>query len=149
MPGPRWIISPFGPGSAPALYRIEATAGPGSGVRILNAPVASAFRESMRVGKQNLYTRSKYPTGDRNPRSHEFSMQLIAMDNDRSGQGFGLAVLIALYSSLIERSGKGGLIIVGSLNLGGSVELPDEMSVRINIDFYADAMDAFGKGILD
>jgi ATP-dependent Lon protease len=34
-----------------------------------------------------------------------------------------LAVLVALCSGLLERSIKGGLIVVGALNLGGSVEL--------------------------
>jgi ATP-dependent Lon protease len=32
-------------------------------------------------------------------------------------------VLIALAGGLLERSTRGGLIIVGSLNLGGSVEM--------------------------
>ena len=45
------------------------------------------------------------------------------MDVERSGQGLGLPVLIALCGSLIERSVKGGLIIVGALNLGGSIEM--------------------------
>lgn len=46
-----------------------------------------------------------------------------AMDTDRSGMGIGLPVLVALASSLLERSTKGGLIVVGSLNLGGSIEM--------------------------
>ena len=122
-PGQVWAISPGGVDSTPALYRIEATSGPGSGVKILNAPVPPQFRESVRYGEQNLYTRAKELVGDRDPRSHEFSMQLRAMDADRSGAGVGLPVLISLCSSLLERSIKGGLIIVGSLNLGGSVEM--------------------------
>ncbi len=122
-PGQVWAISPGGQDAAPALYRIEATVGPGSGVKILNAPVPPAFRESVRYGEQNLYTRARELVGDRDPRSHEFSIQLRAMDNDRSGQGLGLPVLIALCGGLIERSVKGGLIIVGALNLGGSIEI--------------------------
>lgn len=122
-PGQVWAISPGGVDSTPALYRIEATSGPGSGVKILNAPVPPQFRESVRYGEQNLYTRAKELVGDRDPRSHEFSIQLRAMDTDRSGAGVGLPVLISLCSSLLERSIKGGLIIVGSLNLGGSVEM--------------------------
>ncbi len=52
------------------------------------------------------------------------------MDTDRSGAGVGLPVLISLCSSLLERSIKGGLIIVGSLNLGGSVEMvPNPVSL--------------------
>ncbi len=122
-PGQVWSISPGGNGTSPALYRIEATAGPGGGVRILNAPVPPAFRESVRYGEQNLYTQAKDLVGDRAPRAHEFSIQLRSMDMDTTGQGLGLAVLIALCGALIEKSTKGGLIIVGTLNLGGSVEL--------------------------
>ena len=122
-PGQVWAISPGGQDVAPSLYRIEVTVGPGAGVRILNAPVPPAFRESVRYGKQNLYTRAKELVGDRDPREHEFSVQLRAIHADRSGAGLGLAVLVALCSGRLERSIKGGLIVVGALNLGGSVEL--------------------------
>lgn len=129
-PGQVWTISPGSQGSPPALYRLEVTVGPGSGVKILNAPVSPAFRESVRYGEQNLYTRAKDMVGDRDPRAHEFSVQLRAMDSDASGQGVGLAVVAALCSALIERSIKGGLVVVGALNLGGSVELiPNPVAV--------------------
>ena len=129
-PGQVWAISPGGQEASPALYRIEATVGPGSGVKILNTPVPPAFRESVRYGEQNLYIRGKDLVGDRDPRSHEFSVQLRSMDIDSSGHGLGLSVLIALCGGLIERSVKGGLIIVGALNLGGSVELiPNPVAV--------------------
>lgn len=129
-PGQVWTISPGAQDANPALYRIEATAGPGNGVKILNVPVPPAFRESVRYGEQNLYARSKELVGDRDPRSHEFSIQLRAMDVDTSGHGLGLPVLVALCGALIERSVKGGLIIVGALNLGGSIELiPNPVAV--------------------
>lgn len=129
-PGQVWAISPGGQDASPALYRIEVTVGPGSGVKILNSPVPPAFRESVRYGEQNLYVRAKELVGDRDPRAHEFSIQLRAMDVERSGQGLGLPVLIALCGSLIERSVKGGLIIVGALNLGGSIEMiPNPVAV--------------------
>ena len=92
-PGQVWAISPGGQEAAPSLYRIEATSGPGGGVKILNAPVPPAFRESVRYGEQNLYSQAKELVGDRDPRSHEFSVQLRAMDTDRSGHGLGLPVL--------------------------------------------------------
>ncbi len=121
-PGQVWAINPGGQDSSPGLYRIEVTVGPGSGVKILNVPTQPSFRESVKYGEQNLYTKAKELVGDRDPRSHEFSIQLRAMDADRSGSGLGLAVLIALCSGLLERSIKGGLIIAGALNLGGSIE---------------------------
>ena len=121
-PGQVWGIGPGGPETGPCLYRIEVTAGKGSGVRILNAPVPPAFRESVRYAEQNLYARAKDLVGDRDPRSHEFSVQLRAMDNERTGTALGLPALLALCGALLEKSIKGGLIVVGALNLGGSVE---------------------------
>jgi ATP-dependent Lon protease len=129
-PGQVWAVSPGGDGGAPSLYRIEATAGPGSGAKVLNAPIPPPFRECVRYAEQNLYTRAKELVGDRDPRSHEFAVQLRAVDNDRSGQGLGLGVLVALCSGLIERSTRGGLIVAGALNLGGSIEmLPNPVAV--------------------
>lgn len=122
-PGQVWAISPGGPNAGPCLYRIEVTVGPGGGVKILNTPAPPGFRESVKFGEQNLYTQSKSLVGDRDPRGHEFSIQMRAMDNDRSGEGLGLPVLVALAGALLERSTKGGLIVVGSLNLGGSLEM--------------------------
>ena len=121
-PGQVWGIGPGGSETGPSLYRIEVAAGKGSGVRILNAPVPPPFRESVRYAEQNLYARAKELVGDRDPRSHEFSVQLRAMDNERTGTALGLPALLALCSGLLETSIKGGLIVVGALNLGGSVE---------------------------
>ncbi|GAB4384142.1 MAG: protease Lon-related BREX system protein BrxL [Phycisphaerales bacterium] len=122
-PGQVWAISPGGPETSASLYRIEVTVGPGSGVRILNHPVPPLFRESVLVAEQNLYSRAKELVGSRDPRGHEFSIQLRTMDNDRSGAGIGFATLVALVGALIERNTRGGAVIVGSLNLGGSVDM--------------------------
>ena len=66
--------------------------------------------------------------GDRDPRAHEFSVQLRALDNDRSGTSLGLPALMALCSGLLEKSTKGGLIVVGALNLGGSSRVSHQRS---------------------
>ena len=129
-PGQVWAISPGTPEAGPGLYRVEVTCGPGSGVRILNTPTPPAFRESVKVGEQNLYARSKVLVGDREPRDHEFTIQVRAMDTDKNGSGLGLPVLTALTGALLERNTEGGLIVVGALNLGGSVELvPNAVAV--------------------
>ena len=122
-PGQVWAVSLGAPETGPGLYRIEATCGPGGGVRILNQPTPPAFRESVRVGEQNLYTRAKDLVGDRNPREEEFSIQMRAMDSDKSGVGVGLPVLVALCGTLLGRNTRGGTIVVGALNLGGSIEM--------------------------
>lgn len=129
-PGQVWGVGPGTPETGPGLYRIEITCGPGNGVRILNQPTPPSFRESVRVGEQNLYARAKELVGDRDPREHDFSIQMRAMDADKTGAGLGLPVLVALCSSLVSRNTRGGTIIVGNLNLGGSVE-PVLNAVRV------------------
>ncbi|MBP8951883.1 MAG: protease Lon-related BREX system protein BrxL [Armatimonadetes bacterium] len=121
-PGQVWAISPGGTDENPGLYRVDVTEGPGTGVKILNQPVAPAFRESVRYAEQNLYARAKELVGDRQPRDHEFSLQVRSFDASRSGAGLGLPTLLALCSSLLQRSLKGGLIAIGALNLGGTVD---------------------------
>ncbi len=121
-PGQVFAVGSGGHDEATSLYRIEVTEGPGGGVRILNQAPPAPFRESVRLAEQNLYARARDLVGDRNPREHEFVVQLRSFDSGRSGANLGVAVLIALSSALLSRSLKGGLAIVGGLNLGGSVE---------------------------
>ncbi|HEY5484775.1 MAG TPA: BREX system Lon protease-like protein BrxL [Propionibacteriaceae bacterium] len=121
-PGQVWAISPGGEGENPGLYRIDVTVGPGSGVRILNQPTPAPFRESARVAEQNLLVRARELVGDREPRQHEFNIQLRGFDAARSGASLGLPTLLALASALLERSLRGGLIATGGLNLGGGID---------------------------
>ncbi|MCW1936898.1 hypothetical protein OMD46_12245 [Pseudomonas sp. MDMC_285] len=123
-PGQIWAISEGGADidDNAGLYRIEVNGGPGSGVKILNNPAPAAFKESVRYAEQNLYSRSVQLVGDRDPRSHEFSIQLRAFDAAKRGSKLGMAALIAMCSNLLKKSVKGGLIVVGEINLGGSIE---------------------------
>ncbi|MFA5229186.1 MAG: BREX system Lon protease-like protein BrxL [Candidatus Paceibacterota bacterium] len=122
-PGQIWTINMGGNHDEPTgLYKIEINAMPGSGVKILNKPAPPAFQECVRYAEQNLYSKAKELVGDRDSRNHEFSVQLRAFDASKSGNGMGMAVLIGLCSSMLEKHIKGGLIIVGQLNLGGSLD---------------------------
>jgi ATP-dependent Lon protease len=49
-------------------------------------------------------------------------VQLRAFDTARSGSKLGVATLVALSTSLLKKSLRGGLVIVGEINLGGSIE---------------------------
>ncbi|MDD3247486.1 MAG: BREX system Lon protease-like protein BrxL [Methanosarcina sp.] len=121
-PGQVWALSPGSIDEHPGLYRIEVNEGPGSGVKILNKPVPPAFRESVNYAEQNLYSRFMQLVGDKDPRHHEFTVQLRAFDVSKSGAKLGMASLVALCTSLLRRSVRGGLIITGEVALGGSIE---------------------------
>ena len=79
-PGQVWAISPGGPDEGAGLYRVDVNVGPGAGVRIVNFPAPGPFRESIKYGEQNLVMRARELVGDRDPRQHEFTVQLRAFD---------------------------------------------------------------------
>lgn len=122
-PGQVWAVSPGSPETGPGLHRIEISVGPGSGAKILNQPTPPAFRESVKVGEQNLYARGKELIGDRDPRGHEYSIQMRPHDNEKTGVGIGLPVLVAMVGGLLDRNTRGSTVVVGQLNLGGSLEM--------------------------
>ena len=176
-PGQLWVISPGGQDEHAGLSRLDTTVGPGAGVRILNQPPPPPFKESVKCAEQNLYTRAKQLVGDRDTREHEFSVQLRAFDAAKSGTAVGVGVMIALCSALLQKGIQGGHVVVGGLNLGGSIDpvysavnvvelavekgatkivisisarrlmnnLPDELALKINIQYYTDVREVLLK----
>ncbi len=120
--GQVWAMSPGGTDENAGLFRIEVTEGPGSGTKILNQSPPGPLKESVRCAEQNLYARARELVGDRDPRSHEFTIQFRAFDACKSAAATGIPILLAMSSALVERSLEGGLVVVGGLNLGGSIE---------------------------
>jgi ATP-dependent Lon protease len=117
-----WAIGYGGQDENPGLYRIEVNESRGSGVRIVNKPAPGPFRESVKCSEKNLSSRANELIGDRDPSQHEFTIQLLAVDAARSGASLGVPVLLASCSALLKKSLKGGLIVVGGLNLGGGID---------------------------
>ena len=99
-------------------------------MRILNQPTPPAFRESVKVAEQNLYSQARSLIGDRDPRAHEFTVQLRAMDSDKTGGSLSVAAIAGLCGAILDKNTRGSTIIAGALTLGGSMEaLPN--AVRI------------------
>jgi ATP-dependent Lon protease len=76
----------------------------------------------MGYAEQNLNARSTQLVGDKDPRHHEFTVQLRAFDTAKSGAKLGVAALVTFCTALLKKRVRGGLIIVGEINLGGSIE---------------------------
>jgi len=121
-PGQVWAISPGGQDEYAGLFRIEVNASPGSGVKVINKPTPPPFSESIKQAEQNLLARAKELVGDRDPRRTEFTVQLRAFDSAKTGAALGVPALLALSGALLEKSLKGGLIVVGGINLGGALD---------------------------
>ncbi|MGP4976732.1 protease Lon-related BREX system protein BrxL [Brachybacterium tyrofermentans] len=122
-PGQVWGLAEGSSETGPGLYRIEAADTPGSGARgLLNQAAPAPLRESYKVADQNLVAQSRLLVGDRNPREHNITAQVRALDASKTGNGLGLPILLAMTSAMLQRPLKGGLIAVGNLSLGGGVE---------------------------
>lgn len=121
-PGHVWAISPGGGDEGAGLYRLEVNETAGSGMRLANIGASGPLRESVQAAYQNLLSRSRDLVGDRDPRHHELTVQARAMDVARAGAHLGVPVLLAFASAVLGKSLKGGLVVVGGLTVGGSLE---------------------------
>ena len=83
-PGQIWALDAGGQEDSTGLYKIEVNVGPGSSVKILNKPAPPQFQECVKYAEQNLYSKTKELVGDRDSRSHEFSILLRAFDASKS-----------------------------------------------------------------
>ena len=70
-----------------------------------------------------LPSKTQALVGNRDPSAHEFSIQLRSFSSAKSGAGTGMVALIAMSTALLEKNVKGGMVIAGQLNLGGSLDL--------------------------
>jgi len=141
--GQVWTISPGGQDEGTGLFRIEVNETSGGGVKILNQSPPGPFKESVRIAEQNLYAHARELVGERNPREHEFSIQLRAFDAARNGSDVGIPVLMGLCSALLRKPIKGGLIISGGITLGGSLE-----PIHNPIDLVELAMEKGAEAVL-
>ena len=71
---------------------------------------------------QNLYARAQQLVGDRDPRSHEFSVQLRALMRRSQVPRPELRRSRCPVQCLVEKSVRGGLVVVGEVTLGGTIE---------------------------
>ena len=93
-------------GDGAALLSVQALVSGYGGVRILNQAPPAPFRESLKVAEQNLYSRSRELVGDRNPREHEFAVQLRAMDANKSGAQLAWDLLRKHWSTANQKFGS-------------------------------------------
>ena len=121
-PGHVWAIGPGGADEGCGLYRVEVNNGPGSGLRLANVGAPGPLRESVQTAHQHLLAQGQRLVGDRDPRQHELTVQVRAMDVARTGAFLGIPLLLAFCSAILEKSLRGGLVVAGGLSVGGSVE---------------------------
>jgi len=121
-PGQVWAIGPGEENEGNGLYKIEVTATPGSSIRLINVKAPSGLRESIRAAEQVLYTQSRGLLGDHDPKSNEFAVQIRALSPVSGAASLGVPILLAICSAGLRKSLKGGVVVVGGMSVGGTME---------------------------
>ena len=80
-----------------------------------------SHHESTKAGEQNVYAHAKGLVGDRAPRDHEFPIQLAGDGQRSQWRRPRPSRVVALVGGLLDRNTRGSIVVMGSLNLGGSV----------------------------
>ncbi|UUX92492.1 protease Lon-related BREX system protein BrxL [Methanoplanus endosymbiosus] len=121
-PGQVWGIGPGDQNEGSGLYKIEVTTTPGSTIRLINVKAPSGLRESVKTAEQVLYTQNRILIGDHNPKEAEFSIQVRSLTSAKGGSSISMPILLALCSASLGKSLKGGIVVVGGMSVGGTIE---------------------------
>ena len=129
--------------TGPGLYRIEVTCGPGSGVQDPEpADAAGLPRERQGRRAEPLHAGEGTGRRPRPARSTSSRSRCGRWMRTRPARASALPVLVALCGGLLGRNTRGGTIIVGALNLGGSIEMiPNAVAIaELAIDKQAQTL---------
>jgi DNA-binding MarR family transcriptional regulator len=127
-PGQCWTAGTT-PAGTTAVARVEVAQARGHGIRLLNESPSAALRAGVKAAKGYLHMHAADLVGTRNPRGRELTIQVHPLNGRKVAGSFGLGLLLALCSSVLNKQLRGGLVIVGELagNSIKSVEQPTEL----------------------
>jgi len=121
-PGQVWAAGAIGSAGTTTVSRIEVTQTRGRGIRLANEKPSATLRADVKSARNYLYLHTEDLIGARNPKSHELSVEVHPLNGKMISGSFGVALLLALCSSLLKRQLRGGMVIVGDL-AGDAVKL--------------------------
>lgn len=117
--GQVWAAGVVGSAGTTAVSRIEVTQTRSRGIRLDNKKPSTTLRADVIIAKNYLYLHAEDLIGEHNPKSCGLCIEVHPLSGKAASRSFGVALLLALCSSLLKKPLRSGMVIVGDLASDG------------------------------
>jgi MarR family transcriptional regulator, organic hydroperoxide resistance regulator len=141
--GHAWAAAASGPAGNATVALIEVAESRGQGIRLVAESPTAALRAGVKATRDYLYAHAADLVGARNPKSHEFVVEVRPLDGNKADGPYSAGLLLACCSALLKKQLRGGLIILGELAADDSIK-----PVKQPIEFIEIAVREGARAIL-
>jgi conserved hypothetical protein/TIGR02688 family protein len=126
-----------------ALFLIQTQVNPGSGRVIPLGNLSPVMKEALKVAHAYLLGHIKDLGIDRDPKSYDFSVQAVNLNQAKEGSETAIGFFISLVSALLERPVDPSSVVMGEMSVKGMLQKVSNLSERLEL-----SRDAGGKRVL-
>jgi len=125
------------------IFRVEAQAMKGSGKLRVTGSRSRASREAISTAHAFLKTQAPRLGLSKNPNDYDLHVQLVNLMGAKEGSETGVAVFVAMVSTLLGKPVMESLVVLGEMSLRGALLKVDSLTERLQL-----AMDNGARRVL-
>lgn len=122
-----------------ALFLIQTQVNPGSGRVIPLGNLSPVMKEALKVAHAYLLGHIKDLGIDRDPKSYDFSVQAVNLNQAKEGSETAIGFFISLVSALLERAVDPSSVVMGEMSVKGMLQKVSNLSERLELSRDAGA----------
>lgn len=122
-----------------ALFLIQTQVNPGSGRVIPLGNLSPVMKEALKVAHAYLLGHIKDLGIDRDPKSYDFSVQAVNLNQAKEGSETAIGFFISLVSALLERAVDPSSVVMGEMSVKGMLQKVSNLSERLELSGDAGA----------
>ena len=116
-----------------ALFLIQTRVNPGSGRVIPLGNLSPVMKEALKVAHAYLLGHIKDLGIDRDPKSYDFSVQAVNLNQAKEGSETAIGFFISLVSALLERAVDPSSVVMGEMSVKGMLQKVSNLSERLEL----------------
>ncbi len=122
-----------------ALFLIQTQVNTGSGRVIPLGNLSPIMKEALKVAHAYLLGHIKDLGIDRDPKSYDFSVQAVNLNQAKEGSETAIGFFISLVSAMLERSVDSSTVVMGEMSVKGMLQKVSNLSERLELSRDAGA----------